>query len=200
MSLDYEIRPGDRVSTRLFTAGGIEVQVVEGERIVDPTGTVFMPFVGPIHVVGLNETSLRSLLRERYAEYYDTPVVDVRVELRVNVTGAVGRPGQYFVDPTSTIMDAMAAAGGIASEYAVTNIQVPADPTRVRLVRGGEVITLNLRPEEIRDDVLTMRVRSGDWLHVPSRQRSRIRDEITFWGSVISFLSAAIGLVILIGR
>lgn len=196
----YAIRPGDRITARLFTAAGDEVNVVSGERIVDIRGVVFLPYVGSVPVAGLSETSLREMLRERYSQFYDQPVVDVTVELRVNVTGSVGSPGQFFLDPTATVMDAMAAAGGVGSELAVVGAQVPADPSRTRLVRDGELLILNLRPEEIQDTVLTMRVRSGDWYHVPSRERSRIRDEITFWGSVISFVSSAVALVILLGR
>lgn len=196
----YEIRPGDRLTTRLFTAAGSEVGVVDGERIVDVNGNVFLPYVGSVRVAGYDETRLRDLLVDAYRQFYDDPVVDIRVELRVNVTGAVGQAGRYYLDPTATIMDAMAAAGGVGSEFAVSGTQVPADPTAVRLVRDGELIILNLRPDEVDRSVLLMRIQSGDWFHVPSRARSRVRDEITFWGSVISFVASAIGLVILIGR
>ena len=45
-----------------------------------------------------------------------------------------------------------------------------------------------------------MRIQSGDWIHVPYRERSRVRDEIQFWGSVVSFAASVVGLVILINR
>lgn len=196
----YGIRSGDRLTTQLFSAAGEEVSVIGGERIVDRNGNVFLPFVGSLHVAGLDETGLREILTERYSTFYDQPVVDVEVELRVNITGAVGSPGQYFMDPTATVADAMAEAGGTGPEFAVTNIQIPADPTQVRLVRDGETLILNLRPQEVEDEVLNMRIQSGDWFHVPYRARSRIRDEITFWGSVISFTASIVGLIVLIQR
>lgn len=196
----YAIRSGDRVTTQLFSAAGEEVGVIGGERIVDRNGDVFLPFVGSIQVAGLDETGLRDLLTRRYSTFYDQPVVDVRVELRVNITGAVGQPGQYFLDPTATVADAIAEAGGLGPEFAVSNLQIPSDPGRVRLVRDGEARILNLRPEDVADEVLNMRIQSGDWFHVPYRQRSRIRDEVTFWGSVISFAASVVGLVVLIGR
>lgn len=196
----YSIRSGDRVTTQLFSAAGEEVGVIAGERIVDRNGDVFLPFVGSIRVAGLDETGLRELLTERYGTFYDQPVVDVQVELRVNITGAVGQPGQYYLDPTATVADAMAEAGGVGPEFAVTTLQIPADPENVRLVRDGETQLLNLRPQDISNEVLNMRIQSGDWYHVPYRQRSRIRDEVTFWGSVVSFAASVVGLVILIGR
>lgn len=196
----YAIRAGDRVATQLFSAAGEEVGVIGGERIVDRNGDVFLPFVGSIQVAGLDETALRDLLTRRYSTFYDQPVVDVRVELRVNITGAVGDPGQYFLDPTATIADAIAEAGGLGPEFAVSNLQIPSDPERVRLVRDGEATILNLRPEDVRDEILNMHIQSGDWFHVPYRRRSRVRDEVTFWGSVVSFAASVVGLVILIGR
>jgi len=196
----YSIRSGDRVTTQLFSAAGEEVSVIEGERVVDRNGDVFLPFVGSIHVSGLDETQLRELLTERYSRFYDQPVVDVRVALRVNITGAVGNPGQFFMDPTSTVADAIAEAGGIGPEFAVSSIQLPADPESVRLVRDGETLILNLQPREVSDAVLNMRIQSGDWFHIPYQSRSRVRDEVQFWGSVVSFAASIVGLVVLISR
>ena len=200
-SSEYTIRTGDRITTQLFSAAGEEIGVIGGQRIVDREGRLFLPFVGSTEVAGLQENSLRDLLVERYGEFYNEPVVDVQVELRVNITGAVGSPGQYFLDPTATISDAMANAGGINAELAVVGSQLPADPENVRLVREGEDLRiLNLRPDEVVDSVLQERIRSGDWFHVPFRGRSRIRDEITFWGSVVSFTASIVGLIYLINN
>lgn len=196
----YAVRPGDRVTVQVFTAAGERVDVVGGQRIIDRTGDIFLPYVGTVHVAGLDEMGLRDLLTRRYGSFYSDPVVDVKVELRVNVTGAVGHPGQYFLDPTATLVDAVATAGGMASEYAVTNVQIAADQSRVRLVRNGRSYTVNLRPSEVADSVLLMRIRSGDWIHVPARERSRVRDNVQFWGSVLSFVASFVGLIYLIGH
>jgi protein involved in polysaccharide export with SLBB domain len=196
----YEIRPGDRLTISLFTAAGVEVEVVDGQKTVDRNGDVFLPYIGTVHASGLNETSLRNLLTDRYSTFYDAPVVAVRVELRVSVTGSVGRPGQFFMDPTSTVLDAISTAGGVGPEVAVITQIIPSDQRAVRLVRDGEVLILNLRPDEVETEVMEMRIQSGDWIHVPYRDRSRIRDEITFWGSVVSFLSSAVALVLLVNR
>ncbi len=193
----YGIRPGDHVSIRLFAASGEEINQVTGERTVDSNGAVYLPLVGAVQVAGETEPSLRQLIIDLYQEFYDSPVVNVEVQLRVNITGAVGSPGHYFLEPTATVLDAMAEAGGIASELSINGLSLPADPTRVRLLRHGELYVLNLRPEEVSDENLNLRILSGDWYHVPTRSRSRVRDEIQFWGSVMSFVATAVGLVFL---
>lgn len=196
----YAVRPGDRVTVEVFTAAGQKVDVVAGQRILDRDGDVYLPYVGSLHAAGLDETGLREELIRRYDAFYAEPVVNVKVELRVNITGSVRMPGQYFLDPTATIIDALAEAGGASSEIAVATIQIPADQRNVRLVRDGTTTILNVRPDEISPEVIQMRVRSGDWLHVPPRERSRIRDELTFWGSVTSFVTSIVALVVLLNR
>ena len=109
----------------------------------------------------------------------------------------MGRPGQYYMDPSATIIDAIADAGGAASEYALNTIQIPSDQSQVRLVRDGRTHVLNIRPDEITPEVIQMRVHSGDWIHVPARRRSRVRDELTFWGSIVSFATGIATLIIL---
>ena len=195
---DYVLRPGDKVTISVFTAGGEQVSVVTGERILDRVGDMFLPYVGTIHAAGLDQTTLRELLVTRFETFYSQPVINVKVELRVNVTGTVGRPGQYYLDPTATIIDALSAAGGPGSEVSNTGYGVASDPGHVRLVRDGETYIFSIRPDEITAETLMLRVRSSDWIHVPARTRSRVRDEITFWGSVLSLITGAVSLGILI--
>lgn len=197
---DYALRPGDRITVEVFSAAGEKIDVVAGQRILDRSGNVYLPYVGIVHAAGLDETSLRDTLAERYGVFYDAPVLNVTAELRVNITGTVGQPGQYFLDPTATIIDALSSAGGASAEVVVNAIQVPANQREVRLVRDGETIILNVRPDEITPEVIAMRIRSGDWIHVPPRTRSRIRDEITFWGSVTSFVTSVAALIVLINN
>lgn len=196
----YVIQPGDKITLEVFSAAGQKVDVVAGERIVDRNGEIHLPFIGTVKALGLDQNTLRGALQAGYGAFYPDAVINVKVELRVNVTGAVPRPGQFFLDPTSTLFDALAQAGGSNVEYAVIGSQIPGDPREVRLVRGGIRTTLNFHPTEISDEVLNMRIQSGDWLHVPPEDRTAIRDQVLFWGSMISFTTSIIGLVVLLGK
>jgi protein involved in polysaccharide export with SLBB domain len=188
----YGIKPGDQIVTDFFTAGGERLQSVQGERIVDRDGNVYFPYVGTVHVEGLDAGGIRDLLIRKFQPFYNDPVITVNVQLRVNVTGVVPAPGHYLLDPTSTIVDALATAGGAGGEIAINN-NVAGDPSEVRLIRtDGETMLLDLRPDNADPDVLGMLIQSGDWIHVPPLGRSRWRDDIQFWGSVLTLLTSVV--------
>ncbi len=196
----YTLRPGDKVTIEVFTSAGEKVDVVAGERILDRNGDVYLPYVGTVRASGLDQNSLREVLVTGYGSFYADPVVNVKVLLRVNVTGAIPRPGQYFMDPTATLLDALAAAGGANIEYATVGSMIPGDPRNVQLVREGMRQILNFHPTQITDETLHLRIRSGDWIHVPAENKTAVRDQVLFWGGLISLASSTISLVILIAR
>ncbi len=197
----YSLSPGDRIEIELYTDAGVELSVVGGERTVDEAGDVFLPFVGSLRVMGMIQGQLRDTLKIMYEEFYTEPVLHVKVSLSVRVTGAVGDPGRYYLDPTSTILDALTEAGGMSTELSGPGIVgIPADQSRVRLVRDGESRIMNLRPDEVTDTVLKLPIRSGDWLHVPNQARSRVRDELQFWGGVATFVANLVAIIIFVGN
>lgn len=195
---DPGVMPGDRVEIDFFTAAGNRLDEVAGTRTVDRNGRLFLPYVGTVRVEGLDAAGIRELLTGRYGEFYANPVVDVTTLLRVNVTGAVRNPGNYFLDPTSTVLDAISMASGMESEVQLGSGREAADPSRVRLVRrGGELFILDLRPATATEGTLSLLVRSGDWIDVPVRTRSRVRDNIQFAGSIASVVATVVGIIVL---
>ena len=163
---DSGVRPGDQLVTEFYTASGDEIVSVGGTRLVDRDGNVFFPYAGTVRVDGLDAQQIRSLLIQRFQPFYNDPVISVNVLLRVNITGMVNVGGHYFLDPTTTILDALSAAGGYMAEVAIAT-NAAADASGVRLVRDGRVIVLDLRPESTDQTVLEMSIQSGDWIHVP---------------------------------
>lgn len=193
------VQPGDRIRVSMFTAAGERLEEVSGSRTVDRNGRLFLPYVGQVAVQGLQAADIRELLVDRYSDFYSNPVVDVQTEIRVNVTGAVRQPGNYFLEPTSTLVDALATAGGPTSEIESGGLSAAADPSEVRLVRRdspGQI--LDLRPQVADSAVLNMPVRSGDWIHVPPRSRSRWRANLQLASSFLSVVGSIAALIILV--
>ena len=197
----YPLRSGDRIQIDLYTSAGVEVAVVRGERYLDVNGEVFLPYIGTVNVLGLDQGSLRLELTRRYSDFFSDPILDVQVDLRISVTGAVSSAGGYYLPPTSTVLDAIAEAGGMSPELTSSGLNnLPADQTAVRLVRDGVTHVLNLRPDEVIDSILHLPIQSGDWIHVPNQARSRVRDELQFWGGVLSFVANIVAVVLLVGN
>ena len=195
----YGVQPGDQIITDFYTAGGEPLASVRGERLVDREGNIFLPFVSTVYVQGLDAVEIRELLTQRFSPFYNDPVITVNVQLHVNVTGVVPGPGHYLLDPTSTIVDALAQAGGAGGEVTVGN-NVAGNPGAVRLLRGGATIVLDLRSESPDPEVFEMRIQSGDWIHVPPFPRSRVRDDIQFLGSVLSLFTSVVAAIVIISR
>ncbi len=194
------VQPGDQLVIAFYTAAGTELAEVSGERTIDDNGEIFLPFLGTVTVLGLDAQTIRELLEDRYGALYSDPVVEVVANIHVNITGAVARAGQYFVPPSATLVDALALAGGAGSEVDLGLQGGAADPARVRLVRDGVASVIDMRPLDVRPEVLSLRVQSGDWLHVPRAIRSQVRDDVTFYGTVLTTLLTLGSLIVLIAR
>ena len=144
--------PGDVVRLRIWREPDLS-----GDFPVDENGVVTFPKIGPFTVLSESPESLKKQLLASYAVYLKNPSVEVTMLRRINILGAVQKPGLYPVDATMTIADALAVAGG------ATPI---GDPHRVELVRAGERISERLTgTTRIGDTPL----RSGDQLWVPER-------------------------------
>ena len=191
-------QPGDQVIIAFYTSAGAELLQISGERTVDPNGELFLPFLGEVRVVGMETADIRKLLEDRYGELYSEPVVEVVVNVTVNITGAVQQPGQFFVPPSATLVDALSRAGGVSPEVDVSIGGGASDPSQVRLVRDGVATVIDMRPLTIHPPILEALVQSGDWLYVPRAQRSRTRETITFWGGVFGTLLTLATLIVVV--
>jgi protein involved in polysaccharide export with SLBB domain len=146
------LRAGDLVRLRIWREPDLS-----GDFQVDHAGVVTFPKIGPMSVTRESPESLKEQLLSRYGVYLRNPSVEVTMLRRINVLGAVQKPGLYSVDPTMTIADALAAAGGATSM---------GNQHRIELVRDGVRIS-----ERINSGVRIGEtpLRSGDQIFVPER-------------------------------
>ena len=146
------LKPGDVVRLKIWREPDLS-----GDFVVDEHGVVVVPKLGRVEVVGLSPDSLKSQLITSYSVYLRNPAIDVILLRRITILGGVRNPGLYPVDPTMTMADAYALAGGIAPE---------GKHDEVELVRGAERTKYKLSgTTRIADTPL----RSGDQLYVPTR-------------------------------
>lgn len=108
----YLIAAGDLVSVRVFNQENMSAR----ER-VRPDGKVSLPFLNDVLAAGLTPNALAAQLQTRFKDYINNPIVTVSLEeqrpLAVPVTGEVVRQGVIPLEPGSTVLQALSAAGGL---------------------------------------------------------------------------------------
>ncbi len=172
------LRPGDVVRLRIWREPDLS-----GDYPVDEEGVVVFPLIGPRTVTNISPDSLKRDLIEAYAVYLRHPSIDVVLLRRVNVLGAVARPGLYPVDPTMTVADVLALAGGVTPV---------GNPDQIQLIRDGRVITTRLGQ---RARLTEFSIRSGDQLYVPERSWIARNSNI-----VAAAITATVSLIIALSR
>lgn len=154
-----------------------------GEFLVGPGGVVTLPWVGDLDVRGETQSTLKARLVEAYAREVRDAVVAVTVLKRVRVVGEVRSPGIFPVDPTQTVADALALAGG-RSEGGRAD--------RVLLRRGGETAVVSVLETS---PLYGMAVETGDELLVPQRSWFS-RNSVAVVGSSIGLLGLIAALLV----
>lgn len=109
---DYLIGPSDELEISFFQA-----EELSGARRVNSRGFIRMPLIGTVRVAGLSAEQLEDLLSELYgAKYLQVPQVSVDIthyaSQQITVLGSVKEPGVYALTGRTTLLQAMAMAGG----------------------------------------------------------------------------------------
>ena len=142
----------------------IEVSVYQDKELnrtvpVRPDGKISLPLIGEMPASGKSVTELQKEIAQRLKQYVSDPTVTVVVKEvnspKVSVLGEVKKPGMYKIKDRSTVLDAVALAGGF-TEYAKR--------TKVTLIRIGS----NGQPQQFQinvDDQLKGRVK-GDLFYI----------------------------------
>jgi polysaccharide export outer membrane protein len=146
------LRPGDVIHLQIWREPDLS-----GDFAVNETGVVVLPKVGPMRVGTLPPDSLKDRVVRAYSEYLVNPSIQVQVLRRILVLGAVKNPGVHTVDPTMTVADAIALAGGVTPEGQSDRVELQREGVRVPGHLSGRALIGNSP------------IQSGDQLFVPER-------------------------------
>jgi polysaccharide export outer membrane protein len=109
---DYTIGPEDKLTIRVFEVKDLSF---ENEQ-VDASGQIMLPLVGKVKASGKTTEQLEDEIAQRLGKYLQSPQVSVSVtesaSQKVTVEGNVKNPGVYQVRGHTTLMQAVAMAGG----------------------------------------------------------------------------------------
>jgi polysaccharide export outer membrane protein len=174
---DEPVRPGDVVRLTVWRHPDLT-----DEFPVNQYGTVVIPKLGEIDVTGETHRSLRARVIDGLKETVVSPSIEVVVLKRVRVLGEVQKPSVLFLDPTMTVADALALAGGTTSQ---------GRQGAVILRRDGTALFANLQVDTRLSDA---RIRSGDELVVPQRNWLD-RNSGPLIGSSVGFIGILVALL-----
>ncbi len=144
-----QLQPGDMVRVALSR----EVEM-SGDYTVDEAGMVALPLIGLRETSNKTPAALKQELVSAYVDQLRNQTIQITFLRRVRVLGEVRTPGLYHADPTMTLADVVALAGG------ATNL---GKRDEMRIIRDGEEFEVDLHSE------VFQQVRSGDQILVPEK-------------------------------
>jgi polysaccharide biosynthesis/export protein len=115
----YTVKPGDTLEISVWKEPDLQRTV-----LVRPDGQFSFPLVGEVDARGKTVMDLNKTVSERLSKYISDAVVTISVtEIKGNkifVLGQVNKPGEFIVNPSVNIMQALSMAGGM-TPFAATN-------------------------------------------------------------------------------
>lgn len=128
---NYKIVPKDVVSVILYGPKSDNLSLT-----VDKDGNVVIPSFGPLRIAGLSFSDAKKTLTDALMAAYPNVGVTVNIAqfstIQVTLAGEVATPGLYNLSSFSTIKEALIAAGGLAKNGSMREVQIK---------RGGRVVT-----------------------------------------------------------
>ncbi len=180
-----DFQAGDRIA---ITIGGDttrrDVTVREGVEIDLPYGIPSLPLVGVLR------SELPDVVEAHFRKYVRDPDVRARALQRVNVTGAVGRPGVYWVAGDVPVAELVMLAGGTGQGSRTDRITV--------FRAGREVIDRKQYAVLVREGrtIEQAGVLPGDEVRVPLERQGRSTGQIvTYAFFAVSALTAVLALI-----
>jgi polysaccharide biosynthesis/export protein len=118
-------------------------------------GKISLPLVGELMASGETPLQLEHDITTRLASYISEPEVTVIVQdsksQKINILGMVVRPGSYMLTASTTVLDAIAMAGGFkdfAKQKQVYVLRANADGTEKRMLFNYKDVIKGKNPEQ----------------------------------------------------
>ena len=146
---NYKLGSGDTISIIVYDEKELSI---EKTRLSD-AGTISLPMLGEIKVLGLTVSELELQVVRGLKQYLVNPKVTVSIEVYRDffVNGQVYKPGSFPYQPGLTVLKAVAIAGGFKDRASKTHVAIIKDgddkhtPIKAdlgTLVMPGDIITV----------------------------------------------------------
>jgi protein involved in polysaccharide export with SLBB domain/predicted small lipoprotein YifL len=169
----YHLGPGDRLEIEMM-----EFPETHQRCLVLPDGTLFFHTVNGLKVTGMTVEEVKAALEKALAVEYRKPQVAIILREasneRVWLLGRLKKPGAYSLDTPTTLIEALAKAGGIASARSFGTTEDLADLRHSFLIRNGKFVPIDftklLREGDSSQNIY---LHDGDYVYLPSAQAQK---------------------------
>jgi polysaccharide export outer membrane protein len=157
---EYRVGPGDKLRVEVYKDPQLSQSVQ-----VRPDGKITLPLIGDMEATGRTPIELRDTITASLKDYVNTPTVTVIVvealASQIYVMGEVTHPGTMQLHGPTTILQALAMAGGF-KEFANTK------DVKVLRPNKGSIETLHFNYKDVLNgEAKPFYLRSGDTVIVP---------------------------------
>lgn len=170
----YRLGAGDLVEIEIA-----EVKGTLARTFIMPDGMVYYNLAGGVRAEGLTQAELGAALTAALSRDYTTPMVNVSlIEVRSRrywMLGRVFKPGIYPLSQPTTLLEAIAMAGGLFTARFSGTTEELADLSNSVVLRDGKVLPVDfaalMRDGDRSQDIY---LRHDDFVYLPSSQSSNI--------------------------
>ena len=157
---DYKLGPGDKLRVEVYKQEQLSQSVQ-----IRPDGKITLLFIGDVPAAGSTPLELRETLSAALKEYVVNPVVTVIVQeavaAQISIIGEIGSPGIQVLNGSTTVLQALARAGGLR-EFA--------DKGKIRILRQNgtrtDTIPFDYR-KALKGEIEPVYLQPGDTIVVP---------------------------------
>jgi polysaccharide export outer membrane protein len=184
----YKLGPGDELAVRVAFQPDYTLERVK----VSPVGRIYHPLLGDVEVAGMTVEQLTIVLTREMSEYLLEPKVSVELveaaSAKIGVLGEVKAPGIIILARPMTVLDAIAAVGGVTDYGSKSNV------TLLRPA-GGRLIETKVNIKRLLEGKASLAenptLRAGDTLIVHGNTRKKFAgiSALIGFGQFVSFVS-----------
>ncbi len=170
---DSGLGAGDSIRVNVFGQPDLATETVVGDD-----GSVSLPLIDRVQVAGLSTQQASDRVAAAYESggFLKQPQVNITIEelrsRQISVLGSVASPGRFPLESSTTVLDALALAGGITAQGSRT----------VALVRRGgdrhQRYSINLDQLLTAQNTGTIDLQAGDTIYVPVAPKFYIYGEV----------------------
>jgi len=163
--MSYTIGPEDVLEISVWQHPELDRTVT-----VRPDGKISFSLIGDVGTTGLTPAELDQVITRRLSKYVQNPEVTVIVtgirSEQILVLGQVASPGAYPMGESTTVLEAIAKAGGYTERAGLGSVTI----TRKSEAKTSQVIKVNLKVIVEGDKSKDVILEPGDVVYLPEKK------------------------------